>query len=114
MRPRLGVRPQTAADAASAIEALRLVGIDASRHQPRGLEEIDPHSFDLVVTMEPFVARKFKEKFPSYSEDRLKKWNIKDPWDNPAAYKVCAQKIYDHLKTLVEPITTPASRSSSG
>ena len=43
--------------------------------------------FDRVVTMEPYVVKKFKEKFPAFPQDRLTKWNINDPWDDPAAYK---------------------------
>lgn len=97
-----GVRPQSAADARSAIETLKEIGIDASRHVPRGLDEIDPEMFDHVVTMEPFVAKKFKAKFPSYPPDRLTQWNINDPWDNPAAYKSCAEQIYTQLKVFLK------------
>jgi hypothetical protein len=37
-----GIKPQTAADASSAIETLKDIGIDASGHQPKGLEDLDP------------------------------------------------------------------------
>jgi protein-tyrosine-phosphatase len=97
-----GIRPQAAADAASAIATLNELGIDAIRHQPRGLEEVDPAKFDRVVAMEPFVARKFKEKFPSFPQEKFSKWNINDPWDDPAAYKGCAEKIYAQLKRFLE------------
>ena len=97
-----GIRPQTAADAASAIATLNDLGIDATRHQPRGLEDVDPAEFDRVVAMEPFVARKFKERFPGFPLENLSKWNINDPWDNPAAYKGCAQEVYAKLKALLQ------------
>ena len=97
----VGIRPQTATDAASAIETLKELGIDASQHQPRGLEQVDPNAFDRVVIMEPFVLKKFKEKFPSFSQDRLTKWNNADPWDNPAAYKGCAENIFVQLRALL-------------
>ena len=42
----VGFRPQTATDAGSAIETLKELGIDASRHKPRGLDEVDPEAFD--------------------------------------------------------------------
>jgi protein-tyrosine-phosphatase len=104
----VGVRPQTAVDAASAIETLKELGIDASGHQPRGLDEVDPEAFDRVVTLEPYVARKFKAKFPCFPEDRLTKWNINDPWDDPAAYKGCAEKIYAQLRAFLKTLASPA------
>ena len=104
----VGIKPQTAVDAASAIETLKELGIDASRHQPRGLAEIDPEGFDRVVTMEPYVAKKFKEKFPSFSQDRLTKWSINDPWDDPAAYKGCAERIYAQLRAFLKTQGGPA------
>ncbi|MCZ2153395.1 MAG: hypothetical protein LC114_05770 [Bryobacterales bacterium] len=98
----VGIRPQNAIDASSAIETLKELGIDASRHQPRGLDEVDPEAFDRVVAMEPYVARKFKEKFPSFPPEKLTKWNINDPWDDPAAYKGCAERIFSQLRAFLK------------
>jgi arsenate reductase len=98
----VGIKPQNAVDAARAIETLKELGIDASLHQPRGLDEIDPEAFDRVVAMEPYVARKFKEKFPSYSREKLTQWNINDPWDDPAAYKGCAERVFSQLRAFLK------------
>lgn len=97
-----GIRPQEREHAASAVETLRDFGIDASAHRPRGLEEVDPSQFDRVVAMEPFVSKKFREGFPSFPKDKLTIWRVNDPWDNPAAYKGCAEEIYTTLKALLK------------
>jgi protein-tyrosine-phosphatase len=76
------------------------LGIDATHHQPRGLDDVDPISFDRVVAMEPYVSRKFKAKFPGFPLEKFSKWDFNDPWDNPAAYKGCAQQVYAKLKAL--------------
>jgi len=97
-----GFRPQVAEDAENAIYTLKkLLGIDASRHRPRDIHEIDVHSFDLVVTMDGQVAKQFKEKFKNYPLERLAIWKIKDPWgDDLTEYEQCARKIYAELKRL--------------
>jgi protein-tyrosine-phosphatase len=83
-------------------ETLKDIGIDASGHQPKGLEDLDPGAFDRVVTMEPCVAKKFSQKFPLYSAERLTKWNVNDPYgDNPAEYRECAIKIHTQLKAFL-------------
>lgn len=97
-----GIRPQAAADSASAIATLKDLGIDATNHQPKGLDDVDPKLFDRVVAMEPYVARKFKEKFPAFPLEKLSKWNVNDPWDNPAAYKGCAEEIYAKLNAFLK------------
>ena len=57
--------------------------------------------------MEPFIATKFKEKFPSYSPNKLTNWNINDPWDNPAEYKRCAEKIHAQLRAFLKTLDGP-------
>jgi protein-tyrosine-phosphatase len=55
----VGIKPQTAVEATSVSVALKHLGIDASQHQPRSLQEVDPEAFDLVVTIDSSVAKKF-------------------------------------------------------
>ena len=105
----VGIRPQSAADATNAIETLKGMNIDASGHQPRGFEEVDPEAFDRVVTMDPYVAKDFKEQFPTYSTDRLMKWNIEDPWDDdPGKYMRCAQEIHAKVRAFLKTLDRPA------
>jgi protein-tyrosine-phosphatase len=105
----VGIKPQTAIEAASVSVTLDNLNIDASQHRPRSLQEVDPKAFDLVVTMDSAVAKKFTNMFPSYPRRRLKAWNIIDPYDdNPAAYRRCARAIYAQLTTLSETLGTAA------
>ena len=102
-----GIKPQAAADATAAVETLRDIGIDASLHRPRGLEEVDPDSFDQVVAMEPHVAKIFRMRFPAFPLSRLKVWKIDDPWDNPAAYADCAEQVFHELRKFVQKLRIP-------
>jgi protein-tyrosine-phosphatase len=104
-----GIKPQTAVEATSVIVTLKGLGIDASEHHPRSLQEVDPETFDLVITVDSSVANKFANMFPSYPQHRLTAWNITDPYDdNPAAYRRCARTIYAQLTTLSETLGTAA------
>jgi protein-tyrosine-phosphatase len=105
----VGIKPQTAVEATSVIVTLKDLSIDASQHHPRSLQEVDPEAFDLVVTMDSSVAKRFTNMFPSYPRRRLKAWNITDPYDDsPAAYRRCARVIYAQLTTLSETLGTAA------
>jgi hypothetical protein len=47
--------------------------------------------------------------FPSYPQQRLKAWNIKDPYyDDFAAYRGCARTIYAQMTALSETLGTAA------
>jgi protein-tyrosine-phosphatase len=105
----VGIKPQTAVEGTSVIVTLKDLGIDASQRHPRSLQEVDPEAFDLVVTMDSAVAKKFTNMFPSYPRRRLKAWNITDPYDDdPAAYRRCARTIYAQVTTLSETLGTAA------
>ena len=97
-----GFRPQGPRDAENAIYTLKtLFNINASRHQPRDIHEIDVSSYDLVVVMDGWVAKQFKTHFPAYPPERLVKWKIDDPYgDNLDDYWRCAQAIFKELKKL--------------
>jgi ArsR family transcriptional regulator, arsenate/arsenite/antimonite-responsive transcriptional repressor / arsenate reductase (thioredoxin) len=105
----VGIQPQSAVETTSIIVILKELNIDASQHHPRSLQEVDPKAFDLVVTMDSSVTKKFTNMFPSYPRRRLKAWNITDPYDdNPAACRRCAREIYTQLTTLSETLGTAA------
>jgi protein-tyrosine-phosphatase len=57
--------------------------------------------------MEPYVAKKFEERFPAYPTNRLTKWNINDPWDD-GEYKQCAEKIHAQLRAFLKTLDSPA------
>jgi protein-tyrosine-phosphatase len=96
-----GLHPQTADDTLHALGALRQFGIDVPHHQPKALRFADPNSFDLIVTMAPEVSGLFREAFPTFPTCRIEEWNVDDPWDNPAAYKACAEIVFTKLNALV-------------
>lgn len=60
-----GLEAKPGNEAASlAVEALRRLGVDASGHAARRLEELDLTEFDLVVTMTRAQKESVKKKFP--------------------------------------------------
>jgi protein-tyrosine-phosphatase len=97
-----GLHPQTASDSLHALDALREFGIDVPTHQPRAVRFADPASFDLIITMDPEVAGLFRDAFPVFPACRIEEWDIDDPWDNPAAYRACAEMIFTKLDALVK------------
>lgn len=48
----VGVRPGSAVDPL-AVEALDELGVDLSRHRPKGFDALDDMNFDLVVSLTP-------------------------------------------------------------
>jgi protein-tyrosine-phosphatase len=97
-----GVHPQAATDAKHAIEALLEFGIDASKHQPKDLRFLDPNTFHFVVTMDAEVFSAFQERFPRFPIERIEKWNVKNPWDKPSAYKACIEEVFGYLESITE------------
>jgi protein-tyrosine-phosphatase len=86
-----GLRPQTAADARDAIETLQFdFGIDASTHQPKGLDSVDLEAFTDIVAMDKNIASALRLA----TEREIIVWDVHDPWgDDPIQYKRCALKI---------------------
>jgi protein-tyrosine-phosphatase len=97
-----GLRPQQPADAANAIYTLKAVfNIDASWHVPKDVRQVELCNFDLVITMDQRVARKFADQFPDFPTERLLKWKIDDPYgDDLAEYRRCGLAILKQLKIL--------------
>lgn len=97
-----GLRPQDPGDAENAIYTLkRFLNVDASGHTPRQVRDLDVYTFDLVVTMDKWVAGQFKAAFPGFPRERLIQWKIADPFgDDLDEYRRCAQAIFGQMKTL--------------
>lgn len=110
-----GFKPQPAADAGNAIYTLKsFLNINALGHCPRDIRRLDANSFDFVVAMDSFIAKKFSTLFPAFPTERLIKWKIDDPWgDNLAEYRGCAHAIFEALKKspLVKK-TTPSETTA--
>ena len=100
-----GFRPQPPGDAANAIYTLKdSFNIDASGHVPKDVRQVDLRSFDVVITMDNGVARRFIEQFPDFPTEHLVKWKIDDPYgDNLAEYQRCGLAILKQLKKFVNP-----------
>lgn len=97
-----GLRPQASSDAENAIFTLRdRFHIDASAHQPRGIEKIDLLKISLVITMNNQIANKFLNKIQDYPRDQLIIWKISDPFGNDLSeYAKCAISINNSLTKL--------------
>ncbi|MGH9943854.1 MAG: arsenate reductase ArsC [Pyrinomonadaceae bacterium] len=71
-----GVRPE-------AVEAMRQIGIDISRHRSKSVEEFTGHAFDYVIT----VCDHAKESCPVFpARTRLIHWSFDDPAAAPGDY----------------------------
>ena len=79
-----------------AIEAMREVGYDLSKHQSKSLSEIPDAEFDLVATMGcgdecPFVRARQRED-----------WNIPDPKEMPPnEFRAVREMIEERIKSLL-------------
>jgi hypothetical protein len=51
--------------------------------------------------MDAEVFGLFREALPAFPTSRIEEWNIVDPWDNPAEYKACVERVFTKLVALV-------------
>src|SRR5438445_13782860 len=73
-----GLKPQSAEDATTAIETLRLdFGIDASSQIPRDAKFVSLSDFERLVAMDKDVARELRKM----TAREVTVWNVPDPWD---------------------------------
>ena len=93
-----GLRAQRPADAQNAVDTLRFeFRIDAAGHVPRDITEFDIESFQIVVAMDPTIARGLN----ALSAREIIVWNISDPWGGDIEeYRQCALKIMQQVGTL--------------
>ena len=76
-----------------------VVGLVASAHVPRALRDVDTSDFDIVVAMEPAIAK--SPELALVDRTRLVIWNIRDPWGgDPSEYDRCALSIVRALAEL--------------
>ncbi|MGF1606579.1 MAG: low molecular weight phosphatase family protein [Rhodothalassiaceae bacterium] len=61
-----------------ALAALEEVGIDATRHEPRALADVDADQFDLIVTLSP-EAQHHAAKLPLKPGAAFEYWPTMDP-----------------------------------
>jgi arsenate reductase (thioredoxin) len=97
-----GIRPGSVEDAENAVYTLKQYGIDASGHRPLDVREVNLREYDLIVAMEPAVAKSLGQLFPALSSDRIRKWRIRDPYgDDLAEYEHCASAIHRELRWML-------------
>ena len=71
-----GVRPGQADPFVTVV--MREIGIDLSRHRPRGIDEIGDESYDLVVSLSPEAHHKALELTRTLAVD-VEYWPTTDP-----------------------------------
>lgn len=96
-----GLLPGFAVAANTVVLAAELANADLSRHQPRGLDDVELDSFDIVVALDATVT----ERLESILNDlaRLVRWSIPDPYGGSMEdYRRSADEITDRLPGLLE------------
>lgn len=77
--------------------------LDATRHVPRGIHNLAIEDFDYVVAMDKPVA----SKLGHVPKEKLITWRVKDPWEKPSEYRICARQVLKEmtlLKTLIDKV----------
>jgi protein-tyrosine-phosphatase len=83
-----------------AIEAMREVGYELSRHASKSLDEIPPGKYDAAVTMGCGDA------CPLVEAQRREEWQIPDPREmNPEQFRGVRDLIEAKVKQLLESLT---------
>lgn len=99
-----GIRPQDKADTKNAVATLQAAfGIDASNHTPRGVHDIDPASFDFVVSIDDHSTKRIANAVRALGvpPERHVLWRINDPWGGDhTEYEASALAIVKALAQL--------------
>jgi len=74
----VGVRPDEAEPDPFAVAALKEIGIDLSRHRPKGFDDLEDDNFDLVISLSPEAQHRAVEMTRTTACD-LEFWNTFDP-----------------------------------
>lgn len=86
--------------AKEAVDVMREYGLDITGHRSREVREVRPEEFDLVVTLDAFVARRLRSQV-QVPPDRLVEWTVDDPINGPLeAYRGTAKKLEALIPTL--------------
>jgi protein-tyrosine-phosphatase len=97
-----------------AVTALEEIGIDASRHKPRTLEELEENeglNFDLIVTLSPEAHHKVLDMTRSLAAD-VEYWPMPDPSvvQGSRDQKLAAYRdVRDALQKKINARLTPSS-----
>jgi protein-tyrosine-phosphatase len=99
-----GIHPGSVEVTANAVYTLKQDDIDASGHRPRDVRKMNLAEFDPIVTMDNNVARTLTKLFSALPSDRIRKWQVKDPYgDDLAEYEQCFKVICRELKKMPSP-----------
>ena len=102
-----------------AVTALEEIGIDASRHKPRTLEELEENeglNFDLIVTLSPEAHHKVLDMTRALAAD-VEYWPMPDPSvvQGSREQKLAAYRdVRDALQKKINARLTPSSGVSVG
>lgn len=109
-----GLQPQGREDTADAVAILQSeFGIDASNHTPQGVRDVDPASFDLIVSIDDRGASRIANAVRALGilPERHVSWKINDPWGGVRTeYEATARaivKALDQLRRRVEAQQSP-------
>lgn len=84
-----------------AVEAMRELGYDLSRHSSKSLDEIPDVEYDFVATMG------CGDECPLIRAKRREDWNIADPKDiPPSEFRTIRDLIESNVKTLLSQLGT--------
>jgi arsenate reductase len=82
-----------------AIVAMRAVGVDISRQEPKGLEAVDAAAQDLIITL----CAASDDLCPTGFKGELRHWGIEDPHGQPVeVYRAKRDEIRKRVEGLVE------------
>jgi len=74
--------------------------LDISNHEPRALDAVVPEHFDYIITLDPYVRKRFLEQFPSLS-GKVMSWDVDDPFgQGMQKYSECAYSLSEKLQEL--------------
>jgi len=98
------MRPQGKADTKNAVATLQAAfGIDASSHTPRGVHDIDPTTFDLVVSIDDHRTNRIANAVRTVGipPEQHVAWTINGPWGGDhTEYEASALAIVKALAQL--------------
>lgn len=94
------------------IAVLDEIGVDVSRHRPKVFDELDDHSFDLVITLSPEAQHKAIE-LTRTMHCEVEFWHTLDPSiieGNREARLTAYRQVRDQLrKRLIERFAAPTT-----
>lgn len=94
------------------IAVLDEIGVDVSRHRPKVFDELDDHSFDLVITLSPEAQHKAIE-LTRTMHCEVEFWHTLDPSiieGNREARLAAYRQVRDQLrKRLIERFAAPTT-----